>query len=165
MSAPLVLCNISSSCLAGVPLEEAWEQLRDFGNADWASGVDLSGEFIPVTSYMLEAVPGSTVGAHRHVDVGHGAMVERLVSLNDYEHSMAWSVVSHPNNTNPFPGSYLNSLVHLSLKPVSMGNATFIKLSSSFSTEASHKELMETTFRRLYDSAVINVQRWVCRPH
>ncbi|KAK9865725.1 hypothetical protein WJX84_006926 [Apatococcus fuscideae] len=92
--------------------------------------------------------------------LGIGAMVERLVSLNDYEHSMAWSVVSHPNNTNPFPGSYLNSLVHLSLKPVSMGNATFIKLSSSFSTEASHKELMETTFRRLYESAVINVQRW-----
>ena len=113
MSASLVICKISSSCLASVPLEESWEQLRDFGNADWASGVDLSGQFIPVTSYMLvrpaehvkdcgcdflspapsnlaaqEAVPGSTVGAHRHLDVGHGAMVERLVSMSDYEHSM-----------------------------------------------------------------------------
>lgn len=53
MSASLVLCNISSSCLASVPLEDAWEQIRDFGVADWASGVDLSGEFIPVTSFML----------------------------------------------------------------------------------------------------------------
>lgn len=37
---------------------------------------------------LQESVPGSTVGALRQVDVGHGAMVERLVSLNDYEHSM-----------------------------------------------------------------------------
>lgn len=154
MSASLVLCNISSSCLASVPLEDAWEQIRDFGVADWASDLALQ-----------ESVPGSTVGALRQVDVGHGAMVERLVSLNDYEHSMAWSTVSHPNNTNPFPGTYLNSMVHLSLKPVSMGGATFIKLSCTFSTDADHKERMEATFQRLYDSAVLNVQRWVCRPH
>ena len=48
----------------------------------------------------------------------------------------SWATVSHEANTNPFPGSYIDSCVSLKLKPVTMGNTTIVVLSNSFFTEA-----------------------------
>ena len=50
----------------------------------------------------------------------------------------SWLTVSHPLNTNPFPGQYVDSVVSLKLKPVTMGNLTYIYIGNKFLTDASH---------------------------
>lgn len=46
-----------------------------------------------------------------------------------------WRVISHPLNTNPFPGSFLNCRGRLRLRDVSINNLTLVELDGGFDTE------------------------------
>lgn len=46
-----------------------------------------------------------------------------------------WRVISHPLNTNPFPGSFLNYKGRLRLRDVSINNLTLVELDGGFDTE------------------------------
>ena len=44
-------------------------------------------------------------------------------------------MISHPLNTNPFPGSFLNYRGRLRLREVTLNNLTLVELEGSFDTE------------------------------
>ncbi len=46
-----------------------------------------------------------------------------------------WRVISHPLNTNPFPGSFLNYRGRLRLREVTLNNLTLVELEGGFDTE------------------------------
>ena len=46
-----------------------------------------------------------------------------------------WRVISHPLNTNPFPGSFLNYRGKLRLRDVTINNLTLVELEGGFDTE------------------------------
>ena len=46
-----------------------------------------------------------------------------------------WRVISHPLNTNPFPGSFLNYRGRLRLRDVTINNLTLVELEGGFDTE------------------------------
>lgn len=46
-----------------------------------------------------------------------------------------WRVISHPLNTNPFPGSFLNYKAKIRLRDVTISNVTFLEIEAEFDTE------------------------------
>ena len=46
-----------------------------------------------------------------------------------------WRVISHPLNTNPFPGSFLNYRGRLRLRDVTINGLTLVELEGAFDTE------------------------------
>ena len=46
-----------------------------------------------------------------------------------------WRVISHPLNTNPFPGSFLNCKARLRLRDVTISKVTMLELENEFDTE------------------------------
>lgn len=44
-------------------------------------------------------------------------------------------MISHPLNTNPFPGSFLNGKSKLRLRDVTISNVTMLELEGEFDTE------------------------------
>lgn len=46
-----------------------------------------------------------------------------------------WRVISHPLNTNPFPGSFLNYKAKIRLRDVTISTATFLEIEAEFDTE------------------------------
>ena len=46
-----------------------------------------------------------------------------------------WRVISHPLNTNPFPGSFLNYRGKLRLRDVTINNLTMVEMEGGFDTE------------------------------
>ncbi|KAK9862004.1 hypothetical protein WJX84_003811, partial [Apatococcus fuscideae] len=117
---------------------KAWSVVKDFGAVcQWAPTFEVAGKAQIVRSGMLMGGRGTVVGAARVVHVGGDTLVEELTAMDDVEHTMRWRVISHPSCTNPFPASYLNSSVKLTLTPITISKQCLAELEASFLTEPS----------------------------
>ena len=115
------------------PVEEVWALIRDFnGMTSWHSGIEKSS--------LDSGASGTEVGAVRRLKLGGGGeVVERLVTLDDTDHSFTYQIVE-----SPFAVRRYISTVRLA--PVTDSGHTFAEWWSEYDAEAADEEGLTKTF-------------------
>src|SRR5262245_38362545 len=111
--------HVFASTVIPAPVDEIWAFLRDFARVDaWHPGV--------VSASIEGTDAGPRVGQERSITLRDGSVMrERLLALDDVQHSYSYSLVG-----SPLPIREHSSTV--SLRPVTTDNATFVGWSADF---------------------------------
>ncbi|WP_019816332.1 SRPBCC family protein [Saccharomonospora saliphila] len=114
-------------------IDEVWRRVRDFdGLPAWHPAIAGS---------EIEPGPGAgEVGAVRRLTLADGGVVrERLLALDDVDHSYAYSMLD-----GPFPiRSYVSTI---RLAPVTATGDTFVEWWADYDADAADEEKLTTTF-------------------
>lgn len=122
-----------ASAVIAAPIDKVWEVAGDFnGLAGWHPAIS--------DSKLTTGASAAEIGAVRDLTLGDGShVVERLVSLDNDEHSYAYVFVD-----SPFPvRSYYSKL---RLAPITAGDQTFAEWVGLFDSEAADEEAMTNAF-------------------
>ncbi len=113
------MATVVRSTVIDAPIEAVWAVLRDFNGHDrWHPAV--------AESEIENGEPADMVGAVRHFRLADGAVLrEQLLALNDRVHSFTYCLLEAP-----IP--LIDYVATVSLKPVTMGNATYWRWQSRF---------------------------------
>lgn len=106
------MTRIFVSAVIDAPVEKVWAQVRDFNNLpQWHPKFSRS--------HIEGGLPGDQVGCVRNFDIagGGGTIRERLLELNDLEHSFRYCILTSPLAVEGY-------VAQLTLYPVTVGNKT-----------------------------------------
>ncbi|EIE20414.1 hypothetical protein COCSUDRAFT_43861 [Coccomyxa subellipsoidea C-169] len=130
---------------------EVWKIVRGFGTvSDWMAPVGLE----RISSTLLPGSIEGQLGALRRVCFGEMGFVEQLDGLDDDHRIIKWRVISHPLNTNPFPGSFLNYKAKIRLRDVTISTATFLEIEAEFDTEHTSAEAMRRELTARHEASI-----------
>ncbi|KAK9862129.1 hypothetical protein WJX84_001283 [Apatococcus fuscideae] len=151
---------ITTSGLVPFAIEHCWAVARDFGQiCKLFDGMEVGGRRSVVRSGMLDGAPGTCIGALRYVDFGTIRLIQQLDCVDNEAHKISWHAVAHPLNRSEFPGSFVNDSYGISMKPVSMNNATYVELRGKFMTEPENVTAMIAFLDNMQETAVGGITR------
>ena len=146
------MVQVVRSTVIDAPVSAVWELLRDFNGHD---------RWHPIVrrSMLEEAKRTDQIGCVRNFDLEDGANVrERLISLSDSEYRFRYTIVEAD-----IPLQDYVAEVHL--RPVTDGDRTFWRWSSSFNTPPGHEaELAALVATEVYEAGFEAIRRRVERP-
>jgi hypothetical protein len=114
------MTKVYASAVIAAPIATVWPKIRDFnGLAGWVPAI--------AASEIQGGGAGEVLGAVRILTLaGNGGEVrERLLALDDFGHSLSYSIIE-----SPLP--IANYVAHVRLKPVTAGNHSFVEWQGDF---------------------------------
>ncbi|WP_163506674.1 SRPBCC family protein [Fodinicola acaciae] len=122
-----------SSAVIPAPVEAVWDLVSDFnGLPSWHPAI--------TDSKLTAGASAAEIGAVRDLTLGDGGrVVERLVSLDNDEHTYSYVFVE-----SPFPVRSYYSTIRLA--PVTAGDQTFAEWTGLYDSEAADEEAMTSLF-------------------
>ncbi|KAK9821333.1 hypothetical protein WJX81_006291 [Elliptochloris bilobata] len=159
-------CDSTNACLCHIAVHvsgvveadchRVWAAVRDFGSVSkWFPAAEES---------VLQAGDEHTVvGAVRHVAFHKAGSLrgfyEQLVALDEGAFRQTVRVISHPDNSNPFPGCFLNYVATIELFEVTLGApsggpATLVDFHGTFDTDPHLVGFMRRALRLRYEAGV-----------
>lgn len=103
------------SIIVNAPLSNVWDTVKNFHDLSWAAGI------IDICT-KVGATGGTEVGAKR---ILNGAFHETLLECDEQTHTIRYSIDEGPS---PVSSSEVKNYVGtLQLKPVALGDATFVE--------------------------------------
>ena len=143
------MIRVVRSTVLDVPIDAAWEVLRDFNGHDrWHP---------EITDSTIERGENSDrVGCVRRFHLADGSELrERLLALSDLETTVSYCLLD-----TPVP--LFNYVAHLRLAPVTDGDSTFWEWTSSFSTSAGREsEMTELVGEGIYQAGFDAVRSYL----
>ncbi|CAK0784905.1 hypothetical protein CVIRNUC_008110 [Coccomyxa viridis] len=153
----LAVVHPHASCVINCPIDDAWAATRVWASFAWLPSVDGR----EVCGTLLDGGDETSVGAVRSLQIGDQTLFERLVALDDEEHTLKWKLISHPDTTNPFVASFVNYRCTCRLYPITVGSQTFFDWKGEFYTDPEHVAGMQATWERWYITAFQSLQNYV----
>ncbi|KAK9825449.1 hypothetical protein WJX81_001648 [Elliptochloris bilobata] len=146
----LARVTLTVSGVLPAPVDCVWPLVRDFGNiAKWLRRVGSQ----RVDSELLPGQIASQVGSVRRVlfDLNY-TVVEQLEALDDELYILKYKLISHPWNSSPFAGAFLNFVSTIQLKDVTMTNATYFEWHGEFDTDHQSADVMRSDIKRRFEA-------------
>eukprot|EP00891_Asterochloris_glomerata_P005939 jgi/Astpho2/5939/Aster-02425 len=98
-----------------VSRENCWKACRQFSKmALWAG--PMNGQDIFTT--LVGGATHDFIGAVRAFGMGHKCIFEQMTSLDEVEMNISWQLITHPQNANLWPYSFLNNTTHVKVQKV-----------------------------------------------
>jgi polyketide cyclase/dehydrase/lipid transport protein len=112
------------SIVIAAPIEKVWEIIKNFHDFSWATGVINSCE-------AVGSIGGTEIGAKR---VLNSVFHETLLECNETSHRIRYSIDDGPS---PVSAQEVKNYVGtLQLRPITLGNATFIEWRSAWESQS-----------------------------
>ena len=143
------MVRVVRSTVLDVPIDAAWEVLRDFNGHDrWHPEI--------ADSTIERGENSDRVGCVRRFRLADGSELrERLLALSDLETTVSYCLLD-----TPVP--LFNYVAHLRLAPVTDGDSTFWEWTSSFSTSAGREsEMTELVGEGIYQAGFDAVRSYL----
>lgn len=142
-------------------VQHLWDVVRDYGQAHTWFGMYRG---VKTFTSLLPGQINCQIGAMRFVIIGHSGFVDQLDALDDERYIMKYKLISHPQNTNPFPGAFLNFRANIQLKEVTRGAATFMQWTGEFDTDPQDCEIMRQSIEELFEAGFLELENLVAPP-
>ncbi|KAK9786893.1 hypothetical protein WJX73_006312, partial [Symbiochloris irregularis] len=142
----LTRVEVRVSGVLAASLDLVWPVMRQFGSLPFIRNIGQEAVHVQ----LLEGYFENQVGAVRYVGLGNHKLVERLTALDDTRHTMSYKLISHPLNSNPFLGSFVNYAATYKLLSVTLGNHAFCEMEGTFYTEHTQVQEMHSKLEALY---------------
>jgi len=112
------------SIVIAAPIEQVWDTVKNFHDFSWAAGVIDSCE-------AVGSIGGSEIGAQR---ILNGLFHEILLECSAAAHHIRYSIDEGPS---PVSSKEVKNYVGtLQLRPVTLGNATFVEWHSTWEAQS-----------------------------
>ncbi|DBA85510.1 TPA: hypothetical protein ACH3X2_000454 [Trebouxia sp. C0005] len=113
--------------------EVVWSVVGKFGRqAVWMGSVEGQRIF----TQLLGGETADYIGAVRVFGIAEKVLFEQLTKLDNQEMIMAWQLMTHPMNSNPWPAAFVNFKASIQVFPVSIpGNQSFLEWRMELLTE------------------------------
>lgn len=112
------------SIVISAPIERVWDTIKNFHDFSWAAGVIERCE-------AVGDLGGTEAGAKR---VLNGEFHETLLECNEAVHRIRYSIDDGPSPVSP--AEVKNYVGVIQLRPVTLGDATFMEWSSSWESQS-----------------------------
>ncbi|KAL0049211.1 hypothetical protein WJX82_008853 [Trebouxia sp. C0006] len=113
----------------GLPLRPS---PRNLEQAVWMGSVEGQRIF----TQLLGGETADYIGAVRVFGIAEKVLFEQLTKLDNQEMIMAWQLMTHPMNSNPWPAAFVNFKASIQVFPVSIpGNQSFLEWRMELLTE------------------------------
>eukprot|EP00884_Botryococcus_braunii_P023217 jgi/Botrbrau1/957/Bobra.114_1s0002.2 len=143
--------EIQASAVVPAPVKIAWPTVSAFKSFWEVPAALLDG--------MKTGQVGTSIGSQRIVDIGAGRILEEVTGIDNEKWTLAYKLVSSPENINPFPASFLNYRCTCKLRRVSVTNETFVEICAKFMTEHHLADFMHHIWTRMVEDSLWNLCR------
>lgn len=102
------------------------------------------------------------IGAVRAFGMGHKCIFEQMTSLDEVEMNISWQLITHPQNANLWPYSFLNNTTHVKVQKVHIpADHSYIIFGCDMLTETHAVEVMREALESMLHEALHNLKRFM----
>lgn len=141
--------------------EVVWSVVGKFGRqAVWMGSVEGQRIF----TQLLGGETADYIGAVRVFGIAEKALFEQLTNLDNQEMIMAWQLMTHPMNSNPWPAAFVNFKASIQVFPVSIpGNQSFLEWRMDLLTEQDAAAHMTNAMNDIMAVGLSNLGKYMTR--